>query len=108
MLRVDGTSILVEGRGDRDNNRRETCSSGSLSGYHRTKAGRGEIAEERRLYRTLAETSPDLIFVIGRDDRVEYVNTFASAMVRKTADQIIGVHVPLCPSGSCQKPEKST
>jgi PAS domain S-box-containing protein len=42
------------------------------------------------LYRTIAETSNDLIFVIGRDDRVEYVNTFASLLINKPADRIIG------------------
>jgi len=38
MLRVDGTSILVERSGDRDNNRRETCSSGRYQ----------DITEQRR------------------------------------------------------------
>jgi PAS domain S-box-containing protein len=42
------------------------------------------------LYRTIAETSNDLIFVIGRDDTVEYVNTCASALINKPVDQIIG------------------
>ena len=90
MLRVDGTSILVEGRGI----------GTIIDGKPAVQVAIRDITEQRRaeeklqksedLYRTLAETSPDLIFVIGRDDRVEYVNTFASAMVRKTADQIIG------------------
>jgi len=43
-----------------------------------------------KFYRTLAESSTDLIFVIDRDDRVEYVNSFASALVNKPVDQIIG------------------
>ena len=33
------------------------------------------LRKSEELYRTIAETSNDLIFVIGRDDRVEYVNT---------------------------------
>jgi len=41
-------------------------------------------------YRTLADASNDLIFVIGRDDRVEYINSYASAMVNNKVDQIIG------------------
>jgi PAS domain S-box-containing protein len=41
-------------------------------------------------YRTLAEASTDLIFVIDRDDRVEYVNSYASAFVSEPVDQIIG------------------
>ncbi len=42
------------------------------------------------LYRTIAETSNDLIFVIGRDDIVEYVNTCASAFINKPVDKVIG------------------
>ncbi len=45
-------------------------------------------SEER--YRTLAEASNDLIFVIGKDDRVEYVNSYASALVNKPVTQIVG------------------
>ena len=47
------------------------------------------LASEER-YRTLSETSNDIIFVIGRDDRVEYVNSFASAMLKKPVEQILG------------------
>ena len=42
-------------------------------------------------YRTLAETSPDIIFMIGPDDRILYVNSYAAANLGKTADQIIGM-----------------
>ena len=48
------------------------------------------LRESEDRYRTLAEASNDLIFVIGKDDRVEYVNTYASALVNKPVTQIIG------------------
>jgi PAS domain S-box-containing protein len=48
------------------------------------------LQKSEDLYRSLAEASTDLIFVIGKDDRVEYVNSFASSLVNKPADQIIG------------------
>jgi PAS domain S-box-containing protein len=48
------------------------------------------LRKSEELYRTIAETSNDLIFVIGRDDRVEYVNTCASVFIQKPVDQIIG------------------
>jgi PAS domain S-box-containing protein len=48
------------------------------------------LRKSENLYRTLAESSADLIFVIGRDDRVEFVNSYASAMINKPVDQIIG------------------
>jgi len=54
----------------------------------RTKAEKA-LRQSEDLHRTLAESSNDLIFVIGRDDRVEYVNSFASALVGKPAEKII-------------------
>ena len=48
------------------------------------------LRESENRYRTLAETSRDLIFLIGRDDRVEYVNSFAAAILGLSADEIIG------------------
>jgi PAS domain S-box-containing protein len=48
------------------------------------------LRKSEELYRTLAESSNDLIFIIGRDDNVEYVNTCASAFIQKPVDQIIG------------------
>jgi PAS domain S-box-containing protein len=48
------------------------------------------IRQSESRYRILAETSRDLIFVIGRDDRVEYVNSYAAAMLGISADQIVG------------------
>jgi PAS domain S-box-containing protein len=48
------------------------------------------LHKSENLYRTLAEASNDLIFIIDRNDRVEYVNSFASKMVNKTPQQIIG------------------
>ncbi len=59
--------------------------------YYRTQA---EIAEALRnseaRYRTLAETSPDMIFVIDRQDKVQYVNNLASRQFGKTPEQVIG------------------
>jgi PAS domain S-box-containing protein len=46
------------------------------------------VSEER--YRILAETSPDMIFVIDRQDKVQYVNTLAARQFGKTPEQVIG------------------
>jgi PAS domain S-box-containing protein len=48
------------------------------------------LRESEDRYRTLAEASRDFIFVIGRDDRVEYVNSYAAASLGLSADQVIG------------------
>jgi PAS domain S-box-containing protein len=45
-------------------------------------------SEER--YRTLADASPDLIFIIGRDDRVQYINSFASIFLNLPINKVIG------------------
>jgi PAS domain S-box-containing protein len=42
------------------------------------------------MYRILSEASNDLIYVVGRNDHVEYVNSYAAAMVNKPIQEIIG------------------
>jgi PAS domain S-box-containing protein len=41
-------------------------------------------------YRTLAEASPDMIFIIGPDDCIQYVNSFAAAFINLPSQEIIG------------------
>ena len=47
------------------------------------------VSEER--YRSLAEASQDLIFIIDRTDKVLYVNNFAAKQLNMTPEQIIGM-----------------
>ena len=49
-----------------------------------------ELAQSEERYRVLAETSPEMIFVIDREDRVQYVNPLAADQLGKTPDKIIG------------------
>jgi PAS domain S-box-containing protein len=46
-------------------------------------------SEER--YRTLAESSPDAIFILDREIRLEYVNTTTAALWRGTPPDLIGL-----------------
>jgi len=48
------------------------------------------LRESEERYRTLAEASPDLIYVIGRDDSVQYINDFAARQFGMTPEQVIG------------------
>jgi PAS domain S-box-containing protein len=58
-----------------------------------TEAARAQAAlrtsEER--YRTLAESSPDAIFILDRDIRLQYVNSTAAAFWRRQPEQLIGL-----------------
>jgi PAS domain S-box-containing protein len=48
------------------------------------------LIESEERYRTLAETSPDMIFIIGKDDTLNYANTAALKMFHLPADKVIG------------------
>ena len=54
------------------------------------KMAQDALSRSEELYRTLSEASNDLIFVVGRNDRVEYVNSYAASMVNKPIKEIIG------------------
>lgn len=48
------------------------------------------LVESETRYRSLAESSQDLIFIIDRNDRVMYVNNFADSVLQKQPEDIIG------------------
>ncbi len=59
-----------------------------------------DITEQRRLtealrtseeqYRSLAETSHDVIFIINRDDKINYVNSFGAKTLGKEPHELVG------------------
>src|SRR3990172_5365039 len=49
-----------------------------------------ELRRSEERYRSLAEAAHDMIFVIGKDDKVEYVNTFAAEHIGRQAQEIVG------------------
>ncbi|HUU76411.1 MAG TPA: PAS domain S-box protein, partial [Methanoregulaceae archaeon] len=55
-----------------------------------TKEAEFALAESEAYYRSLAETSTDIIFMIDRDDRITYVNKFAAEMIGISPKEIIG------------------
>jgi len=48
------------------------------------------LRESEKRYRTLAEAAQDMIFIISRDDLVEYVNTSAARLFHQRPEEIIG------------------
>jgi PAS domain S-box-containing protein len=51
---------------------------------------RDKLSESEERYRTLAESARDLIYIIGRDDTVLYVNTFAAQAMGRSREEITG------------------
>ncbi len=49
-----------------------------------------QLRQSEERYRILAESSPEMIFVIDREDRVQYINQRAAGQFGKTPDQVIG------------------
>jgi len=48
------------------------------------------LRESEERYRTLSEAAHDMIFIIDKDDNVEYVNTSGAGLFHRQPDQIIG------------------
>jgi PAS domain S-box-containing protein len=48
------------------------------------------LRESERRYRTLAEAMHDMVFIIRRDQTVEYVNSFAGEMFHRPVSDLVG------------------
>jgi len=51
---------------------------------------RVQLKESEERYRTLAESARDFIFIIDRQDRIAYVNSFAAESAGRSRDDLIG------------------
>jgi PAS domain S-box-containing protein len=90
MMRKDGTRSFVEINAGVIEYEGRPADLVIVRDINDRKMAQDALSRSEALYRTLSEASNDLIFVVGRNDRVEYVNSYAASMVNKSINQIIG------------------
>jgi PAS domain S-box-containing protein len=63
-----------------------------------------QLRESEERYRTLAESAQDFIFIIDKEDRITYVNSFAARSVGRSRDDLIGrTRAELFPQAESQR-----
>ena len=90
MIRADGSPVFVEGRGVGTTIEGKPAVLVAINDITLRYKAVQALKESEERYRNLAEASQDIIFLISRDDRVEYVNSSAAAILGLPADQVIG------------------
>ena len=82
--------ININAKATRDVSGRILWYEGTTEDITRRKQVEQALRESEQRYRSLSEASPDIIFMIDRNDRVTYVNNTAAEMVGVPPTEIIG------------------
>jgi PAS domain S-box-containing protein len=90
MVRADGTPVEVEGQGVATTIDGRPAVLVAVNDTTEQRKARISLKESEERYRILSEASQDIIYLVGRDDRVEYVNSCAAAILGLAADQVSG------------------
>jgi PAS domain S-box-containing protein len=89
MLRIDGMPVVVEGRGVSTSIGGSPAVLVAVNDITERKVKEEALRENEARYRSLAEASQDMIFVIDREDRVVYINQQAADVLRKPVEAVI-------------------
>jgi PAS domain S-box-containing protein len=90
MVRADGAPVYVEGQGIGITIEGKPAVLVAINDITLRRRTEQVLRESEERYRTLAEASQDLIFLIGWDDSVEFVNSYAAGILGLPADQVTG------------------
>jgi PAS domain S-box-containing protein len=64
--------------------------AGLIQSWEERRATMAALSQSEDRYRSLAEAAHDMIFIVGKDGRLEYVNRFAAEMFGRRPEQIVG------------------
>jgi PAS domain S-box-containing protein len=92
-LRIDGRWFEVSVDPILDDTKKLRGIVHSLRDITERITSREELARSEEKYRTLAESSPEMVYLIDRDGFVQYVNSSGSKMFHVPADRIAGRHL---------------
>jgi PAS domain S-box-containing protein len=90
MIKKDGTIFFGEISSSSFRTGNFIGTTGLIRDISERKQGEEALRVSEERYRTLAEASPDQIFIIGRDDTMRYANAAALKMFHLPYDQVIG------------------
>ncbi|HLO29057.1 MAG TPA: PAS domain S-box protein [Anaerolineales bacterium] len=92
-LRANGEEFLAEvsiSRFESGGKRFYTAILRDVAERKRTEAA---LLESEKRYRTLAEAAHDMIFILDRQGRVQYVNSYAAQQFRNEPSQLVGKRI---------------
>lgn len=89
-IRSDGTIIILEAYGSLMTYQGRAALYGTIIDITERKNLELSVKRSEKKYRTLAEAAPDLIFILDRDNTIQYANPSTLKVFHRSEDQVIG------------------